>query len=838
MLSGLFTLPVFAADEEAVVNAELSELLFIGSDGSAIGDIPDAKVKARATVTTDGAETVSLYVAAYNADGTLKSLDSASEVFTGASTKILSTPIGADAKGASRVSAFVWKSGLSPVVERVDLGSQAILLNASVTVPDYNYNSATAGDYTFDAVVNNESKNVTFYIPYTTYSNEINAYGVMSYPGVTPNVDAVTYSLDTVGTASLAENTPTDADKITSVTITSPDGTNTATYTVEHKFVAVERRINDFASAKVDGTKLTYSTTDVLDGNVYLNDQHIAIPSGKVSVDSSKEKINFDLGNNNMNFRASQISSKDTCQYNDHFVMNFEFCIDSFTAVTDGTNRFAYTEISNVDELVFVATGENTFVINHRKSDNSGTGTRFENCPELETGKWYTYTHVFDKDPSYTNGYKVSGYINGKYIGSCADAAEAPEATFDRSTGNDFILAAFGTSTIKGSFREFELMSVMGDEKYEGKTTVHILGDSIARFYSSKTDETSQEGWGYALSKAFDSSKVRVLNHSVGGYNSNIYLNGANRNDLKSEPIWQSIERYIKSGDYVLIAIGRNETNSTDGTKTTAKFVENLTTMADKVKAAGAVPVFVTAIPAVSIEDDVYSVDNSINFSGQIKAAYDMRNFAAENGYACLDLNAESYHELMDMTSDELKTIFLSDKVHITEKGADLLSELLVKLIAENKTCDLKDYLAQSYDANHAYVKSATAVIGGTTYTADVNTDSNTITFEQALLPIKAGGVDGEYAVASNATVEIIANGTVSGIGETVDLSTPKTITVTQGTDVQTYTLQFDKAQYVRTYNADGNQNDTGSASTVALRKFILKADNASGNIGFGGWFA
>lgn len=827
MLAGMCTIPAFAEEAEvpAKVNAELASLEFT-SGGSVISGPVEGNVKATATVMADGAEKVSLYLVAYDSNNAISSIDLASAEFAGGETKVIETLSGVDAASASKVRALVWKSNLEPVCEDVVLGSQAVLTEASINV----------GGYTYDGVVDSESKKVTFYVPSGRYLNEINSLKGQAAPGVTPEVDSVSYNLSAIGESVAIDGAngdgTYDADKLSRISVVSADGKTTQGYDAEYKFLQVERRYDVTGVSYSNGNFTQLNNGTAKEGSISESVVTVAAKSQEgdsFSVETEDGnsfirmvKTNATKGNN-IQFRGSTFED---LHENDYVKTSFRFRINNFIPIANGA--FAYLEHGGTDQGVLVATGSNTFTLYARANGSNSIGKRYEYCPDLNAGQWYEYTTVYEKG-DFENGYIVKTYIDGKYIGSTAQNAEGTPVTFDRTKGIDLRIAAFGQGIMTFDVDDVEVFAEINKDAFEGKPTLHILGDSIARWYA--TNSKNQQGWGPVLTEEFDAEKINVLNHSVGGYNSNIYLNGANRSNLKSDPIWQSIKRNLKSGDFVMIAIGRNEKNTEDGTNSTDALKANLKIFADDCKALGVTPIFVNALPERDKMDNsdgtvTYIITNWLNNGSGFRAAKDVKNFATENGYVMLDLNAAFFHALSDKSSDEITSHFLTDDgVHISEKGAALATELLVKLINES-SCSLKDYFAKSYDDTHAYVKSATATVNGVTYKADVNHDSKTVMFESAILRTAT-----EYPDLSNVEVTIEANGTPS-LESVVDLTSNKTFTVTLNEtsvgsdgeeivneiDSETYIIGFDKAVYVRTYNAQAGANMATNHATAARR--------------------
>ena len=84
------------------------------------------------------------------------------------------------------------------------------------------------------------------------------------------------------------------------------------------------------------------------------------------------------------------------------------------------------------------------------------------------------------------------------------------------------------------------------------KPTLFIVGDSTV-----KTGTKGQQGWGDPIGKLFDSSKIKVENHAIGGRSSRTF---------QTEDRWVKILAVAKPGDFVLIQMGHNDGGPLDDT--------------------------------------------------------------------------------------------------------------------------------------------------------------------------------------------------------------------------------------------------------------------------------
>ncbi len=175
--------------------------------------------------------------------------------------------------------------------------------------------------------------------------------------------------------------------------------------------------------------------------------------------------------------------------------------------------------------------------------------------------------------------------------------------SYDFATGEDFVEIEIepNKQPTKDAPQTVGVKSIkitpLGVNPAGDKPTIHILGDSTQKTYSFNETISS---WGQTLYQYFDTSKVNVINYSMGGR-----AMKSNYNEGRTdEPLIRG-----KKGDYVFIHSAHN-----DETVSTGRFVrgasvgnnldENnanydrwLDMYVKAIKARGMIPVLVTAMP-------------------------------------------------------------------------------------------------------------------------------------------------------------------------------------------------------------------------------------------------
>jgi lysophospholipase L1-like esterase len=77
--------------------------------------------------------------------------------------------------------------------------------------------------------------------------------------------------------------------------------------------------------------------------------------------------------------------------------------------------------------------------------------------------------------------------------------------------------------------------------------TFHIVGDSTVK---SGGTGAGLWGWGERIAPFFDTNKINVVNHAIGGRSARTYF---------TEGRWQKVADAIKPGDFVIVQFGHND---------------------------------------------------------------------------------------------------------------------------------------------------------------------------------------------------------------------------------------------------------------------------------------
>jgi lysophospholipase L1-like esterase len=235
------------------------------------------------------------------------------------------------------------------------------------------------------------------------------------------------------------------------------------------------------------------------------------------------------------------------------------------------------------------------------------------------------------------------------------------------------------------------------------KPTLYLIGDSTVKA-GQGIGGNGLWGWGSVIDQHFDTGKIHIENHAIGGRSSRTFL---------TDGRWEPLLKKMNKGDYLIIQFGHNDDwalNDTirargtiDGTGEEFEEIENLLTNKHEVvhtygwylrkyvieaKAKGAEVFVCSPIPF-----------NRYNEDGLIPRLPDFypvwaKQVAEQTNSFFIDLH-ESTANIYDKLGYEIvkKTYFTAkDDVHTNLHGAQLNAENVVRGI-EKTSSSLKGYL-------------------------------------------------------------------------------------------------------------------------------------------------
>lgn len=233
------------------------------------------------------------------------------------------------------------------------------------------------------------------------------------------------------------------------------------------------------------------------------------------------------------------------------------------------------------------------------------------------------------------------------------------------------------------------------------KPVFYIIGDSTVR-NGDGTGKGQLWGWGSFMADYFDSTKLDVQNHAMGGRSSRTFI---------TEGRWDKILSTLKTGDYVIMQFGHNDSGPLDDTarargtikgigEDSVEIYNPIRKMKEVVhtygwymrkyireaKAKGAIAIVCSPIPRNDWKDGkvLRSSDSYSKWAEQV---------AKEEGAYFINLNEIVAAKYEQLGADAVKPFFPGDHTHTNIDGAKLNAEIVINALKEIKPGDLINYV-------------------------------------------------------------------------------------------------------------------------------------------------
>lgn len=236
------------------------------------------------------------------------------------------------------------------------------------------------------------------------------------------------------------------------------------------------------------------------------------------------------------------------------------------------------------------------------------------------------------------------------------------------------------------------------------KPTLYIIGDSTVKNGKGKGDG-GLWGWGNFISPYFDTTKINIENHALGGTSSRTF---------QTKALWDSVMVHLKPGDFVIMQFGHNDSSPLDdtarargtikGTGNESKEIYNPITKKQEVvhsygwymakfikdaKLKGAVAIVCSPIPRNVWEND------KIKRNSDDYGKWAMET-AKANGAYFIDLNAIIADGYDKMGSEKVNKLFPGDHTHTGKEGAIINAAAVIEGLRDIKSCPLNRFLAEN----------------------------------------------------------------------------------------------------------------------------------------------
>jgi rhamnogalacturonan acetylesterase len=233
------------------------------------------------------------------------------------------------------------------------------------------------------------------------------------------------------------------------------------------------------------------------------------------------------------------------------------------------------------------------------------------------------------------------------------------------------------------------------------KPVFYIIGDSTVR-NGDGSGKNQQWGWGSFIADHFDTTKISIRNHAIGGRSSRTFI---------TEGRWDKILATLRKGDYVIMQFGHNDAGPLDDTARARGTIKGIGDESKKIynpitkkqevvytygwymrkyirdaKAKGAIAIVCSPIPRNDWKE------GKVMRSSESYTKW-AREVAEQEGAYFIDLNEIVAAKYEESGAEKVKPFFPVDHTHTNIDGAKLNAELVIKALKEIKPGKLKKYL-------------------------------------------------------------------------------------------------------------------------------------------------
>lgn len=244
---------------------------------------------------------------------------------------------------------------------------------------------------------------------------------------------------------------------------------------------------------------------------------------------------------------------------------------------------------------------------------------------------------------------------------------------------------------------------VAGSSRKGNNPILFLVGNSTMRTGTLGNGNNGQWGWGYYAGDYFDSDRITVENHALGGTSSRTFYNR----------FWPDVIKGVQAGDWVIIELGHNDNGPYDsgrarasipgigkdslnvtiqetGVKETVySYGEYMRRFVQDVKAKGAHPILFSLTPRNAWEDKDSTIITRVNQTFGLWA----KQIAEEQEVPFIDLNDITASKFEKFGKEKVKYMFYLDRIHTSAFGAKVNAESATEGIRNYERLELANYL-------------------------------------------------------------------------------------------------------------------------------------------------
>jgi len=233
------------------------------------------------------------------------------------------------------------------------------------------------------------------------------------------------------------------------------------------------------------------------------------------------------------------------------------------------------------------------------------------------------------------------------------------------------------------------------------KPVFYIIGDSTVK-NGDGTGKGGLWGWGDFIAGYFDTTKISVRNHAIGGRSSRTFI---------TEARWDKVLTALKKGDYVIMQFGHNDGGPLDDTARARGSIRGIGNESKEIynpimkkqevvytygyymrkyirdtKARGAIPIVCSPIPRNEWKDGKV-IRSKENYSGWAEQV------AKEEGAFFIDINDLISIKYEQLGTEAVKPFFPGDHTHTDLNGAKLNAQIVMEQLKKINPGKLKKYM-------------------------------------------------------------------------------------------------------------------------------------------------
>lgn len=252
-----------------------------------------------------------------------------------------------------------------------------------------------------------------------------------------------------------------------------------------------------------------------------------------------------------------------------------------------------------------------------------------------------------------------------------------------------------------------------GSTRKDNNPVLFLVGNSTMRTGTLGNGNNGQWGWGFFAHEFFDSEKISVENHALGGTSSRTFYN----------KLWPDVLKGVKAGDWVIIELGHNDNGPYDSGRARASipgigddslhvtiketgeeemvytYGEYMRRFIRETKAKGAYPVLMSLTPRNAWEDTDSTIVTRVNKTFGLWA----KQVAEAESVPFIDLNDITASKYEKFGKEKVKYMFYIDRIHTSAFGAKVNAQSAAEGIAKCEGLKLAEYL-KDWPGNEAAV--------------------------------------------------------------------------------------------------------------------------------------